>query len=65
LYNHFAGRLNVTLTVAENHARTIRGELMDNETSGKGDADSSAASRSEKNRAGKTGAKTPEPAAAR
>jgi biopolymer transport protein ExbB len=29
LYNHFSGRLNVMLTVAENHARRIHGVLTD------------------------------------
>jgi biopolymer transport protein ExbB len=31
LYNHFSGRMNVMLTVAENHSRKIHGVLMDDE----------------------------------
>jgi biopolymer transport protein ExbB len=69
LYNHFANRLNVMLTVAENHTRTVRSVLLDRDASGDGDAGSGTdtAARSDKNksRAGQTGPGTPEPAAAR
>lgn len=65
LYNHFAGRLNVMLTVAENHARAVRGELMDKDVSVTGGDGSGTAASPDRDRVEKTRAKTPEPAAAR
>jgi biopolymer transport protein ExbB len=32
LYNHFARRMSVMLTVAENHARTLREVLLESDT---------------------------------
>ncbi len=37
IYNHFAGRMNIMLTVAENHSRTIRSALAEFMSSGKDD----------------------------
>ena len=41
LYNHFASRLNVMLTVAENNARLIHGALMGDEEPGRRAGDAS------------------------
>jgi biopolymer transport protein ExbB len=63
LYNHFSGRLNVMLTVAENHARRIHAVMVDDETPTQGSAgdphDQKRTSEME------MPAKTPEPAATR
>jgi biopolymer transport protein ExbB/TolQ len=63
LYNHFSGRLNVMLTVAENHARKIRGVIVDDEMTSEG----SGRREGDGKRAGEkqTPAKTPEPAVTR
>jgi biopolymer transport protein ExbB len=68
LYNHFSGRLNVMLTVAENHTRTVRDVLMndvgsDDRRSGSGGE--SAADPGNEKKADGTPAGTPEPAATR
>ena len=49
LYNHFARRMNVTLTIAENHARSVRTVLIDYQsdaTSAHGNASSGRAAAS-------------------
>ena len=63
LYNHFSGRLNVMLTVAENHARKIHSVILDDEESKEG----STRHPGDEKRAGEkqTPAKTPEPAVTR
>ena len=48
LYNHFARRMNVTLTIAENHARSVRTVLADQQSaSGSASSARSAASRAQ------------------
>lgn len=63
LYNHFSGRMNVMLTVAENQSRKIRGVLMDDEEPKEGsrghkDSESCAGDKQKL-------AKSPEPAVTR
>jgi len=63
LYNHFSGRLNVMLTVAENYARKIHGIIVDDEDPTEG----SAGEPRDQKRASekKMPAKTPVPAVTR
>jgi biopolymer transport protein ExbB len=67
LYNHFANRLNVMLTVAENHSRTIRSALMDDEMPGSSDSNTGSAGEKGKGEkhAKDAGIRSPEPAATR
>jgi biopolymer transport protein ExbB/TolQ len=63
LYNHFSGKLNVMLTVAENHARKIHGVLVDDDDPTTG---SSVDSRDHQRKGEKSmPAKTPAPAVTR
>ena len=66
LYNYFAGRLNVMLTVAENNARLIHGALMGDEDPEEG-SDTKPEQRSGEKQHGKSAphARTPEPAVTR
>jgi len=66
LYNHFAGRLNVMLTVAENNARLIHGVLMGDEEPEEGSG-TKTETRSGDKQPGKSAphTRTPEPAVTR
>jgi len=63
LYNHFSGKLNVMLTVAENHARKIHGIIVDDDEP----TDGSTGEPREQRRAGERQmpTKTPAPAVTR
>jgi biopolymer transport protein ExbB len=66
LYNYFAGRLNVMLTVAENNARLIHGALMGDEDPEE-ESNTKTETRSGDKRTGKSApnTRTPEPAVTR
>jgi hypothetical protein len=66
LYNHFANRLNVMLTVAENNARLVHGVLMGDDEPGQRSTDAAGTrSKNDKTAADATQAGSPEPAATR
>jgi len=69
LYNHFANKMNVMLTVAENHTRTIRAALSERESSDENKtasgADSPARGKQKKRAEGESRHESPEPAVTR
>jgi biopolymer transport protein ExbB len=65
LYNYFASRMNVMLTVAENHTRTIRAALGERESTVGTGTDAARNVEQDKRHAGETGRQSPEPAATR